>query len=195
MFHKYLKILAIFFVGFHDIGSANAKLGFDPDSCVLADREASPEEVKSAYSDMPKSKKYSIDPAKFAKIYRALLYAKSGNLRNLSALRLSKSEINEQIKIDDSATLLAWSARCGRLSIVKYLISRGANVNMRFDYIYPAGIFHSRSTAAIWGVSGENPKVIAELHRHGANFFLAEDMYPVGSPEKKISFNATNVPD
>lgn len=175
--------------------SAFAKLGFDQEQCALAGREISSLEIESAYQNLSAEKRTQLQRRRFEKIYIALQYAKAGDLFKINRLNLSRYDVNEQVKIDDSATMLAWAARCGRLKMIKYLVKKGAVLDLRFDYVYPAGIFHKHSTAAIWAVAGENKRSIVLLQRFGANFELSEQMYPIGYIHRRTHFNAFNVPD
>lgn len=107
-----------------------------------------------------------------AKTIRAYLQlvsaAASGDERTLRESLRHGIDPNANYHIDNSLTPLIWASRCGQTSIVRTLVSMGANPNETSTY-YIDGVLMEGTTALIWAAASGEEDVVNTLLKAGAD--------------------------
>lgn len=86
-------------------------------------------------------------------------------------MRLLRSGVNPNFNTpagDGFSPPLAWAARCGRDDIVTLLLKSGADPNLKFSYVEPAGVRHD-STPTIWARLAQKPSTLKIILSYGGD--------------------------
>jgi hypothetical protein len=104
----------------------------------------------------------------FRKQYLLMRYAEEGNLVKIQEIVQSGVRLDYSLNLDSNAPAMAWAARCNRVEVVKYLHEQGANINVTFSYIYPAGVYHGNVTPLFWADEFGSKEASSYLRKVGA---------------------------